>query len=66
MTFKCVKIGHDYRLFSLLNFLCAAIFNFMTVAAIVSKQKSFCVKKLATALRHEIQDRGARGIKKRK
>ena len=30
MTFKCVKIRYDYRLFSHLNFLGAAILNFMT------------------------------------
>ena len=30
MTFVCVKIRYDYRLVSLLNFLGAAILNFMT------------------------------------
>ena len=30
MMFKCVKIRYDYRLFLLLNFLGAAILNFMT------------------------------------
>ena len=57
MTFKCIKTRYDYQLFSLLNFLGAAILNFMTLYGC---RYYYSVE--ATVLRHEIKDDGAREI----
>ena len=60
-----LKIGYDYRSFTLLNFIGAAILNFMTrygCRYCYSLEVLLCETIEQPFTRHEIQDGGAREI----